>query len=58
MPAGTAVRKLAATLDEAIALRETSSRSSRWAWIPEGPSSTDELRRYISSEIARLAKVV
>ena len=61
VPAGTpkeVVAKLKAALDAAIALPEVQQQIIKLGLIPGGASSPEELQRFISSEIARWAKVV
>jgi tripartite-type tricarboxylate transporter receptor subunit TctC len=61
VPAGTpkeVVAKLKAALDGVMALPEVQQQIIKLGMIPGGASSPEELQRFISSEIARWAKVV
>jgi len=61
VPAGTpkeVVAKLQAALDGVMALPEVQQQIIRLGMIPGGASSPEELQRFISSEIARWARVV
>ena len=61
VPAGTpkeVVAKLQAALDAVMALPEVQQQIIKLGMIPGGASSPEELQRFISSEIARWAKVV
>jgi tripartite-type tricarboxylate transporter receptor subunit TctC len=61
VPAGTpkeVVSKLQAALNSVLALPEVQQQIIRLGMIPGGPSSPEELQRFIDSEIARWGKVV